>query len=125
MRTVLALRRGPRASLPIEFAADVPRGLPREVIVFATDGEVAKHAARDAKRALGRKVEAAQSSVEDLPERLKSAKQKAVVLSPSLWTALPEKLKRTRRFLPLIYKISESAWPRIAESIGLPLGTLV
>jgi DNA-binding transcriptional regulator YhcF (GntR family) len=121
--------RPPAIAVPIEFAPNLQERLPRrtrEVVIFATDTEVAKHAARDARRVLGRKVEAKQASVPDLASRIEGlgSKRKAVVLSPSLWSALPEELKESSLFLPLLYRICEPAWPRIADAIGLPLGAL-
>ncbi len=114
---------------PIEFAPDLQDRLPRrarEVVIIATDKEVAKHAARDARRVLGRKVEAAQASVPELAARLESlgSKRSAIVLSPSLWSVLPDEMKQSPLFLPLLYRICEPAWPRIADAIGLPLGAL-
>lgn len=115
--------------VPIELAPNLADRLPRrarEIVIIATDKEVAKHAARDARRVLRRKVAAAQSSVPDLPRRLVrvGTKHQAVVLSPSLWSALPEDRKQSPLYLPLLYRICESAWPRIADAIGLPLGAL-
>ncbi|MHC4550546.1 MAG: GntR family transcriptional regulator [Planctomycetota bacterium] len=116
--------------VPIEFSPDLPDRLPRrtrEVLILATDEEVAKHAARDARRVLGRKIEGAQVRVPELEarlERMGAGPRRAVVFSPSLWSALPERQRKTPLFLPLEYRICEPAWPRIADAIGLPLGAL-
>lgn len=131
---VAPLARPPKLAVldvPIEFSPDLPARLPRrvrDVVILATDDEVAKHAARDARKVLGTSVASDESSVDGFAahlERLGRKPGRAVVLSPSLWSALPGNLKRDPLFHPLEYRICERAWPRIADAIGLPLGALV
>ena len=42
------------------------------------------------------------------------AERRAVVLSPSLWSALPAERRSDRRLLPFEYRITEPSWPEVS-----------
>lgn len=118
--------------VPIELSPDLAERLPRlrrPVVILATDAEIARHAARDARRALGRRapgLRAGGCPVDAAAERAGSlvSSGHAVVLSPSLWSALPARGREDPRLFPLEYRVREASWPRIADAAGLPLGSL-
>jgi DNA-binding transcriptional regulator YhcF (GntR family) len=122
--------------VPIEVA---PPNLPKRskqkpsAVLFEADDEQA-HDIADDLRSLhpGLKLRSkviANSSPDGLEEAVKSWQQKApanqfVLLSPRLWGRLPAKLQSNRRLREVTFRIREEAWPKIADSIGLPLGVL-
>jgi DNA-binding transcriptional regulator YhcF (GntR family) len=124
--------------VPIELSASLPEKLReanRPVLVLATDAETARHAARDARRQLGRgapAIRSAGATPDDLDRRLDAtfsrraprAKARAAVLSPTLWSALDEERRRKVVAFPFAYGIGEAAWPGIADALGLPLGAI-
>jgi DNA-binding transcriptional regulator YhcF (GntR family) len=116
--------------VPIEFSVGMAARLAATaatVRILATDGETARHAARDARRRVrGVRFEAARAAVKDVEREVDRAlaTRRAVLLSPSLWSALADERRGDPLLLPFEYRIREASWPRLADAIGLPLGSL-
>jgi len=126
---VEATRRGPEVvSVPIEASPDLARRLaPRgkgPALVVETDATEARDLVRDAGRlGLPFPVEPhVVSDVEDEVEEL-SRGERPLLLSPRVYGWIGPELRRRENVHQLAFRIAESAWPSIADALGLPLGT--
>jgi hypothetical protein len=59
----------------------------------------------------------------EVRRRLGMARPHAVVLlSPRVWGVVGAAVREDRRVLQIEFQVHPSAWPAIADAIGLPLG---
>lgn len=115
-------------TVPIEFSNALAHRLAaaaREVVFFQTDGDIAAHVARDAMQCKAgfRAVAAAGASTDEIEaatRRVLRAKTRAVVLSPTLWGAIPVELQRHPRVFALATEISAGAWPTLERQLAFP-----
>jgi DNA-binding transcriptional regulator YhcF (GntR family) len=126
--------RAPVHEVPIEISSALVDGLRRskaDVAMLGIDRHVIESVARDFARALGRSAKSV--TVEEVqPEALDAAlkrlfgsgsrsRARRIVLSPTLFEALPKARRTNRSVLPVTYRVREEAWPAIADALGIPM----
>lgn len=104
-------------------------GTVRDVLLLAVHDDTAAHMAADATHALTDTAARVRSRACDpaavahlLDDELGGAPADtfAVLLSPTLWSAAPERHRADPRVHPLVYRIAGEDWPRLAGAFCLP-----
>lgn len=122
-------------AVPIEVSPDLGTELQlysNKVVLLETEESMAQHIASDAS-SLSNGVTLPVEVVGDpeayleseLSDYSPSDDQPMILLSPRLWGAINSKWRYNPRVRPVSFIICESAWPAIADAIGLPLGAEV
>jgi hypothetical protein len=118
-----------------DFIAALAASPLEEVFVLALTGPLARSVARDLAGRVGRKdvrFRSRGTGVDKLAGSLHGLlgdgppgqARRAVVLSTTLWSNVEERWKDRPDVLPFTYRILESAWPDVADALGMPLGEL-
>jgi DNA-binding transcriptional regulator YhcF (GntR family) len=121
--------------VPIEpapsFLATLAASRATEVIVLALAGHLAKSIAADLARRVARRGVRFRSrgmAIDKLDDFLcdwlgegPPAEDRMVILSTTLWSNVGPQWKNRSDVRPYIYHILDSAWPDIAEAIGMPV----
>jgi hypothetical protein len=117
------------------FLAALAESSAAEVYVLALTGPLARSVARDLAGRVGRKdvrFRSRGTSVDKLDGVLRGLLgdgppgegRRVVVLSTTLWSNAAEKWNGRPDVLPFTYRILDSAWPDVADALGMPLGEL-
>ncbi|MEQ8766538.1 MAG: GntR family transcriptional regulator [Planctomycetota bacterium] len=114
-------------AVPIAASPDLelPRST-KEAVVLEWDATEAKNIRRDV-AALRLGVSLRTKTVRETEPFLETylqTKGRVAILAPRLFGALSDTWREHPRVLEVRFTILESAWPEIAEAIGLPLGVL-
>lgn len=120
--------------VPIElspkFVAEVKATPAKEVIVLALAGPLAKSIAADLRARVGRRdlrFRSRGTSIATLHGLLGDllgaapATRRMAILSTSLWSGATHKWRDRSDVRPFVYQILESAWPDLADAVGMPL----
>jgi hypothetical protein len=111
------------AEVEVEMASTLRRRVDgaRDAVFFGVTAAVIEHVAAD----LGQTGRYEEVAPDELDRALAGALRRAgrvVVLSPSLWEARGERWRDHPAIVPVTTQLTEPAWPRLAEALGVPLG---
>lgn len=118
-------------AVPIEVSPEVMGDLetgPGELLLLEIEESMASHLAEDVSRLLDG-AELRVSVVDDPVAEVERALVATtvdecppwVLLSPRIWGSIAPANRRDPRIRPVAFRISDSAWPRVAEAVGLPV----
>lgn len=119
------------AAVPIEVSPGVLGDLGKRrgrIVLLEREQSMAEHIAADASRLLGgarplvRVVEEPGPAVKEILEEKGKGSPPAVLLSPRLWGELQPEWRAHPRVRQVAFRVTEAAWPGVADAIGLPLG---
>lgn len=123
---------GPRvAAVPIEVSPEIASGIARRhgrIVLLESEDSMARHIAADASRLLGgarfevRLLSDPSPAMKQLLGKPRGGKPPTVLLSPRLWGALTPEWREHPRVLQISFRVTEAAWPLVADAIGLPVG---
>jgi len=118
-------------AVPIEISPELLADLGKRrgrIVLLEREESMAEHIAADASRLLGgarlevRLVEKPALAVEELVGEKGRARPPAVLLSPRLWGELDPELRDHPQVRQVAFRVTEPAWPGVAEAMGLPVG---
>ncbi len=119
-------------SVPIEVSSELTRPAKKreETVVFESDESQGQHMAQDIEKISRVRVcrlEITSDIDKALADTFGNKKRKSNVqafLSPRLWGRVDSKWRNHENVRLIEFRITQSAWPSIANAIGLPLGTI-
>ena len=113
--------------VPIEVSPELVAELstsPDDVMLLATQDVHVHEIARDANDLLGAvdlKVVVV-AELEPALEQALEADRRRVVLTPRDYGRIDSRLREHDRVRPISFRITEAAWPAMADALGMPLG---